>query len=458
MHPLDPKQLVAGTRLTKGLFSREGVRLLSRGAVISEAMANILARMPHTQLFAADSLEELAQILSAQSNELPAPAGSNTEAALPPVAGSIRAPIDALPQDPLEARALREHRRVRARRMKFAEQIVAEREPIWERLTYHMERGVDPIELAETEAANWPDGDRLSEYRAGRVRVCGKVLARIVGGLRTSVSEPIALVDELIEKIKKYPERFTQLALLQPRTPDRLAEHAYATMVLSIAIAARLQWSENDTRLAGLTGLLVDVGMALLPRELRSSVRPLSELDTNRVFRHPVQGVVLLDSIDDLPEIVRLAVYQHHERENGAGYPAGTRGSAICDLAKVVAVADAFAAATEPRPYRPRKRPYDALEEIIQLGSQGMYARRVVRALVESTGLFPVGSFVKLNTGQIAQVIGAHADSIDRPMVRVVHRGKGPAREPSAQFDLASHLPWELHVIQAADEPANWAA
>ncbi len=448
--------MVVGTRLKKGLFSREGVRLLSCGAVISDAMSTILCRMPHTQIYAADSLEELAEILARESGGESAPVIA--EVSLPPTRGSIERPIDATPGEAPDSAELRERRRAQARKLNAADQIVAEREPIWEKLTYHMERGIDPIQLDDEQSPGWPDEARLAEYRSGRVRVCGKVLGRIVAGLNTHVIEPVGIVDELVEKLKRFPERFTQLALLTPRSQDHLAEHAYATAALSITIAARLQWSENDVRLAGLAGLLTDVGMALLPRELRSSTRPLTEIETNRIFRHSVQGVVLLDAVEGLPEIVRLAVYQHHERENGAGYPTGARGSSICDLAKVVAVADTFAAATEPRPYRVRKRPYDALEELIQLGSQGMYARRVVRALVESTGLFPVGSFVKLNTGQIGQVVGAHADNIDRPVVSVIARAKPKGPSERAVYDLATHLPWELHVIQAADQPANWAA
>jgi len=455
---LDPRSLLPGTRLKKGLFSREGVRLLSRGAIVTDAMSQILQRMPHTRIYAADSLEELSAILTRETAPNVTATIGPEDSTLPVVTGTPVRVIDASPVDAGETIEMRERKRDLARRLGNADQIAADREPIWEKLTYHMERGIDPIQLDEKETGDWPDETRLAEYRSGRVRACGKVLGRIVAGLSTNVIEPIGIVDELVEKLKRFPERFTQLALLAPRSADHIAEHAYATAALSITIAARLQWSENDVRLAGLTGLLVDVGMALLPRELRSSTRPLTEIEINRIFRHPVQGVILLDAVEGLPEIVKLAVYQHHERENGAGYPTGARGSTICDLAKVVAVADAFAAATEPRPYRVSKRPYDALEELIQLGSQGMYARRVVRALVESTGLFPVGSFVKLNTGQIGQVVGAHADNIDRPVVCVIARSKPKGPPERSVYDLATHLPWELHVIKAADQPANWAA
>lgn len=457
MHALDPTTLEVGSRLQKGLFSREGVKLLSRGAEVTEALHRVLSRMPHTTIYAADSLEELERILATEDVLIQLPLTESISTTLPPVSRQAEPPSSGHAES-TDANALRVRRREQARRLVNADGIIAEREALWAQLDWRVERGTDPLELAEADAPGWPDAERLAEYRTSRVRVCGKVLGRITAGLRTSVIEPLGLVDELIEKLRRFPQRFTQIALLSPHSQDYLAEHAYSTSALSIAIAARLQWSENDVRLAGLTGMLADVGMALLPRELRSAVRPLTEIETNRVFRHPAQGAVMLDVVEDLPELVRLAVYQHHERENGAGYPSGARGAAICDLAKVVSVADAFAAASEPRAYRPQKRPYDALEELIQLGSQGMYARRVVRALVESTGLFPVGSFVRLNTGQIGQVVGAHPDRVDRPLVSVV--SKGPARDglEQALYDLAEHQPWELHVIQAADAPAHWAA
>src|SRR5690606_31896554 len=90
----------------------------------------------------------------------------------------------------------------------------------------------------------------------------------------------------------------------------------------------------------------------------------------------------------------------------------------------------------------------------IMLGSSRVFDRRFVRALVEAIGLFPVGSYVQLSSGAEAQVVGAHANRIDRPLVRFLTPGvqRAPA---SLVLDLDMLDPWELHVIRAIDPPRS---
>ena len=164
-----------------------------------------------------------------------------------------------------------------------------------------------------------------------------------------------------------------------------------------------------------------------------------------------------MEDIEGIPESVRRAVYQHHERENGSGYPRRLRSSKSCDYARVIAVADAYAATTVPRPFRRPMTPYDVLEQLIRVGSERMYDRRIVRALVESTGLFPVGSHVRLSSGEIAQVIGSHTEMPDRPIVRV-YRSHAGRSVPGPRVDLGDFEPWMLHVIQAVESPETLVA
>lgn len=442
-----------GTRLPMALFTRHGVKLLRGGAVLTPSMCEILREFRYGDLYlarAATDLPESPEVLVKNPIGIgrPAPmsiisaggvltlqAGEEVESHhLDALALGMRGTLD-----PIDLK------RQWAGWTKMADQNVAERAASWERIPLEVEVGVAPLELSEADRPGWPTPEGLARFRDERVELFRRMFARILAGLPVKASGLFALVDELIEKLEGYPERYTQIALLAPRRCDYLPDHCYATAVLAVAIAARLRWSRHDVRLAGVSGLLADAGMGLVPREVRSSPKPLNEIEINRVRRHPAFSVVLLEEIDELPESVRRAVYQHHERENGAGYPLRLKSHQIGAMAKVVAVADAYAAATEPRTYRVRKRPYDAMEELIMLGSQRMYDRRCVRALVESTGLFPVGSSVKLSDGRIARVVGAHAGMVDRPIVEAATGGCVEL------LDLTEFSPWELSVIQAVD-------
>jgi len=468
--PIDPRTIKPGTTLTRGLYSSQGVKLLAAGTTLTEAMVHTLRTTRRGELFYANSLGGLQREKVVESAP-PPQVGAKAEADLVTAGGVLAVeagqPVeehhaDALSLGAYRGKTPRETAKQRALRVKLAEEYVAERALSWSRLPLGVARGaeaIDPLDLSRVNDRGWPDERMLAEFRGVRVKAFRGVLARIIAGVTVHASEPMELVDELIEKLERHPARFTQLALLMPRPADYLPDHCYTTAALSVAIAARLGWGRADVRLAGLAGLLADVGMGLVPREVRVSARPLTEVDVNRVFRHPTFSVMLLDSMEGLPETVRRAAYQHHERENGAGYPNALKSAKISELAKVVAVADAFAAATGPRLYRPRRKPYDVLEDLIMVGSQKMYERRCVRALVESTGLFPVGSFVRLSTGEMAVVIGAHAQQIDRPIVRIVERGVHPAtaraRGMGPMVDLIDYEPWELHVLTAVDDPTS---
>src|SRR5690606_28994567 len=161
-----------------------------------------------------------------------------------------------------------------------------------------------------------------------------------------------------------------------------------------------------------------DLGMLLVPERIRTGAQQLTEIDRGRVQRHPVFTLAMLEMVEGVPLIVRVASYQHHERENGSGYPRGARREQGCAYARVLAVADSFAAATEPRSYRKPKLPYIAMEETLRSTATMVFWKPASRALVQAAGLFPVGSYVKLSDSSNAHVIAANAKALDRPTVQ----------------------------------------
>ena len=461
--PIDPRSLRAGQRLAQPLFNRHGVKLLSAGNVLTEDICRTLRKVKRGDLFLARSLSALRddRVIEATSQVDVghiAPSDIVTAGGVLAVEQGDEVELhhaDAYSLGAFQGRERRETHRLRANRIRLADQHISELGQTWERLPLRIARSPDALDVSAMHQPGWPDPAHLVAYRDERVQVFRQIFARVLAGVPVDVNEPLELVDDLIGKLQKYPEKYTQIALLGHRNEDYLPDHCFASACLSIAIAARMGWAISHVREAGLAGLLADVGMGLVPRELRQSSRPLDDSELNRVFRHPAHSVVLLEAVEGLPESVRLAVFQHHERNNGSGYPNKIRGKHISDLAHVVSVADTFAAASQARAFRPRKRPYEALEELIKLGSDKVFDRRFVRPLVLSTGLFPVGSYVRLNTGDVALVVGAYADQIDRPIVCVPHSTEPGSSSLGRLMDLTEHEPWELHVLMPADAPGN---
>ncbi len=165
--------------------------------------------------------------------------------------------------------------------------------------------------------------------------------------------------------------------------------------------------------------LLEDIGMMVVPQTILNLNRPLSQSEKSLVSRHVFNSLGLQADLGALPESVRLAIYQHHERNNGSGYPKKTPEKDICLYAKILAVADSYSALTSKRPHREGFEPYKAMEKIIKLASKNVLSKECVKAFLDAVALFPVGSFVKLSNNRIGQVI-ATGENYTRPVIRVL--------------------------------------
>lgn len=465
MEAFDTSTLRAGARLPGAIFTRQGVKLLAPEVTLTDSMCRTLGQFDDGDLYLADSIDDLRRagiVREAPQALLPRP-GAAAESDIVTLGGVLAVEtgdhVDEGMLDALELGAFvgidpKESARLRASRMKLADDIAADREERWSRIDLAVERGAGWGELKGDVLRQWPEGEALAQWRTVRVAALRRVMKRVLTGVPTHVTEFDVLTDELIDLCTAHPGRFAQVAIAGAPREEFLPDHAFTVSALSVAIATRMGFVERSVRHAALAGMLCDVGMGLIPAAVRTSTRTLDEIDSNRVRRHPAFSVMLLDSVEGLPDEVSLAAYQHHERENGSGYPRALKSKQIGDIARVISVADAFAASIGPRPYRPTKRAYDAIEELIALGSERVFERKMVRALVEATGLFPVGSFVRLSTGDLAEVVGAHPEMIDRPVVTVLKR-EGRSLRAGMTIDLADHKPWELHVILPADAPTE---
>lgn len=266
----------------------------------------------------------------------------------------------------------------------------------------------------------WPNEDELASFREAEVAEVERWFEQLWAGAPVDRQEIEQLVERLYERLVSHRERFTQLAMFCRRRDGHLWDQGYSVAVLAMATAAELGWSPDSVRRAGTCGLLADVGMMYIPRHVRQGEAKLKQADREAVERHPAYSLAMLGQIEGLDPAVRWAVYQHHEREGGIGYPKMRRGDQICDLARVLAVADVFAAATAPRHYREAKLPYHVMEQIIRAAASNVFHKGATRALVQAAGLFPVGSYVQLSDGRRAYVVATHADQLDRPVVRMI--------------------------------------
>ncbi|KAF0182122.1 MAG: HD domain protein [Nitrospirae bacterium] len=137
--------------------------------------------------------------------------------------------------------------------------------------------------------------------------------------------------------------------------------HSINVTVLSISLAATLGLPQEQIEKLGIGAMLHDIGKSTIPAEVLNKQGQLSEEEFRLMQQHPVEGVRMLEGNAEIPKESLLAVLQHHEKLNGAGYPLRLRGNKITAFGRIAALTDCYDALTTPRPYRYSHTPYMAL-------------------------------------------------------------------------------------------------
>ncbi|MDR0374495.1 MAG: HD-GYP domain-containing protein [Treponema sp.] len=234
--------------------------------------------------------------------------------------------------------------------------------------------------------------------------------------------ELLALVASAVPVIKENK----QILIRAQRTPPLekesgyYASHAVRCLIISVIIGNYLKFSDTRLTELGIAALLHEIGMTKIPPISKGyyNKRPLTQDEKKAIFSHPVFGYTVLKSFN-APLTVCLAGLEHHERENGSGYPQKLTGDKISLYAKIVAVACSYEALTANRPYRDAKDAYSGMYTLLKNEGK-QYDPTIVKALLYSLSLYPVGLYVLLSNGKKGQVVNIDPENPLYPIVQIL--------------------------------------
>ena len=254
---------------------------------------------------------------------------------------------------------------------------------------------------------------------------------RIVAAIRRELdADPFRLLD------LSYPPGIFAAGV----SPDRvqrecMTRHAVNCARLAMFVASRHGYRASTVEVVGLCALLHDVGMAHTPPELFAKAAPLTADERHILEAHVVEGPSMLRTsrqLDGLLQAVASSVVaQHHERVDGSGYPDGLDEPHTHEFARLLALVEAYETMVSPRPYKAACLPNEAMETLLieAFGKDGpaRFDRRIATTFVRALSLYPIGSALRLQTGETAQVVGANPDDPAHPYVRLL---LGPDGQP----------------------------
>lgn len=272
-------------------------------------------------------------------------------------------------------------------------------------------------------------------------------------GKAIEADQAMPLVEEIANSVMRNPGALIGLARLKT-ADDYTYMHSVAVCALMIALSRQLGLSDDETREAGLAGLLHDIGKMAVPTEILNKPGRLTDEEFVSVKEHPSAGHAMLLESRGVGQIALDVCLHHHEKMDGSGYPKGLKGEEISLYAKMGAVCDVYDAITSNRPYKSGWCPAESLKKMSEW-SRGHFDEVVFQAFVRSIGIYPVGTLVKLQSGRLGVVVEQQIGrSLLLPKVRAFFSTKSLAFISPVLLDLAG--PGIQDKIVSREDASTW--
>jgi len=233
--------------------------------------------------------------------------------------------------------------------------------------------------------------------------------------------------------------------VLQQDGEDYLVKNAVSVAIVSVKIAAALGYEPAKLEQVAIAGLLHDLGMFLLPDSLLYKTEPLTDEELQFVREHPQQGARMFKDVGEANPWVGRVLLQEHERWDGSGYPHQLTGSQIDEMALIIGLADVFDALMSSRPYRCGVSPHRAIRALLVNGKT-MFPHRLLKALVDQLSIYPLGTTVRLNTGETGVVSQLNRQYPLRPILQVSRQAGSGHAPVSKTVDLRAET--SVHIVE----------
>ncbi|WMW79474.1 HD domain-containing phosphohydrolase [Undibacterium cyanobacteriorum] len=203
------------------------------------------------------------------------------------------------------------------------------------------------------------------------------------------------------------------------------ARHCVDTAIVAIVIARALKKSEEEITMLAAAALTMNLSMLRQQERLQEKSDGLSAEEQELIYRHPQETVEQLMAAGVKDEAWLSWILAHHENEDGSGYPLKKRGPETPQNAKIISIADRYCARVCARSYRKSLLPNAALRDIL-IGGKTTVDLMLVTLFIRELGTYPIGTFVKLENGEIGVVTSKGATTT----TPYVHSLIGPRGAP----------------------------
>jgi HD-GYP domain-containing protein (c-di-GMP phosphodiesterase class II) len=263
-------------------------------------------------------------------------------------------------------------------------------------------------------------------------RAVGDIFNQLRRGGSVDIPNLQTVVGSMVDSV--FRDAMGWLARMKNKD-DYLYSHSLSASVWALAFGRHLGLDKETLTCVGTGAMLLDIGKTALPTQLLKKNGKPSEEEWRLIYSHVERGVALLKAAPNIDARIITMIATHHERLDGSGYPEKLEGDQIPLLGRIAGIVDCYDAMVSERSYAKPKSTYDAVRELKRMGGVEFPAE-LVELFIQAVGVFPTGTLVELNTGEVGVVIGQNRYRRLRPQVMLILDAQKKQREEFTTVDL----------------------
>ncbi|MBE5911877.1 HD-GYP domain-containing protein [Pseudobutyrivibrio sp.] len=275
--------------------------------------------------------------------------------------------------------------------------------------------------IGETQSWRIQNSEEFHEFKRAYNK-CTSELEKIIDDFVTKQT-PLN-DDELINDLKSvFDKHSTGLGIMAMMLNIQEIDASTFRHSVNVAIISRVcgLWlgikDENELDVLTMCGLYHDIGKAMIPQEILTKAGKLTGEEFGRMAEHPLLGYNMLVG-EPMDRRIKLAALQHHERNDGTGYPYGLSKDFINDFSKIVAITDVYDAMTADRCYRAGICPFEVIAQF-QRQDKSKYDQRVLQVFLENIADAYIGTGVLLSDNSRGIIAMIQENALSSPLVKL---------------------------------------
>lgn len=268
-------------------------------------------------------------------------------------------------------------------------------------------------------------------------------------GIGRTINQTQSLVANIVDQMINSEETLVNLIDLKFHD-DYTFFHSVNVAILSMLLGMEVNLSNDQLISLGMAAILHDIGKMFIPKALLHKTDALAPGEYELLKQHASYGYDFLKGTLAMPLNICVGVREHHEHYNGNGYPDGLEGDNIHMFGRIICISDVYDSLTANRPYRKSMGTKEALSFVAN-SRWTLFDPSLAESFMKKVAPYPVGTYVRLNSGYIGIVYKNYVDSFNRPIIKVILDPLGKKINP-LYVDLKNETRLQSLNIAGANE------